>query len=167
MNVLRDDEMNILKALRFYDQLRSADPGSNSNKPTPQKGDGFHYFVKWDDDKTGGRYFECNLDGKVSGTSGYNMASKFDAYFDRYNVKAHDDDEGIFAQDRIFKMGCAPKKGDSVIAYYNDWIQRSYAFLGKCVDYSIVQKLSQQRVRNSSKSLLQNIPSQNLRGQMH
>jgi len=85
--------------------------------PKPQKGD-FKYFVKWDDEKTGGRYFECNILKNV--------------YGDKYEIKAHDGDRDTFDMDRIFKIGCTPGKGDSVIAYWDD---RSYAFLGTADAY--------------------------------
>ena len=87
-----------------------------SPKPEPQKGKNFHYFVKWDDAKLGGRYFECNL------------LEKFAAWKSTIRIKAHDGDVGTYDTNEVFKIGCKPSKGDTVIAY---WDNRAYAFLGK------------------------------------
>ena len=115
----------------MYVIFLSARSNLTPTPPKPQKGD-FKYFVKWDDEKTGGRYFECNILKNV--------------YGNKYEIKAHDGDRDTFDMDRIFKIGCTPGKGDSVIAYWDD---RSYAFLGKCFDYFIAQKFFGWKFHNS------------------
>ena len=79
-----------------------------------QKGD-YKYFVRWDNDKTGGRFFES----KIVGTENR----------DPVLVLAHDGDRGLYKKHEVFKITeCPAKKGDHVIAY---WEYRSYAFAGK------------------------------------
>ena len=84
------------------------------NPPAPQMGN-YKYFVLWDYSKTGGRYYECNLVGKLD--TGKSVLE----------IKAHDGDRGSFSQQRIFHVSCAPAVGDMVIAY---WDNRGYAFQG-------------------------------------
>ena len=79
-----------------------------------QKGN-YGVFVKWDNDKTGGRFFECNLVRYHIGRPA--------------TVLCHDGDRGTYAPSEIFKItDCPAKKDDHVIAYWDD---RAYAFAGK------------------------------------
>ena len=74
-----------------------------------QKGK-FKYFVAWDDDE----FWECD----VLSHSGSSV-----------QVRAHDGDEGTYPETSVFKItDCPAKKGDKVIAYWDD---RKYAFGGK------------------------------------
>jgi len=72
------------------------------------------HFVKWDEKKKGGRWFECEI-------------SEQDSDGD-YNVRAHDGDTGFFSGSQISKLGVQSSVGDTVIAY---WDNRNYAFKGK------------------------------------
>ena len=80
-----------------------------------QKGD-YIWFVKWDNDKPGGRFFECKIvrPNKMGGS---------------VQVLTHDGDSGSYKETDVFKMtDCPAEKGDRVIAY---WDNRAYAFSGK------------------------------------
>ena len=80
-----------------------------------QKGN-FQYFFNWDNDKTGGRFFESRV-------LWYRMHGPV-------QVLAHDGDHGTYGGGKqVFKItNCPAKKGDHVIAYYDN---RAYAFSGR------------------------------------
>ena len=76
----------------------------------------YRYFVKWDDAKTGGRFFECSIVGNWN--KGMPLVT----------VRTHTGNTGKYDLSSIFKIGCPPEVGDDVIAY---WDNRPYAFKGK------------------------------------
>merc|ERR1711981_785797 len=79
-----------------------------------QKGN-YSHFVKWDNGKEGGRYFECTLGATIGG---------------RTWVMCHDGDNKYFNHQDIFLLvgfnGDA-HSGTQCIAYWDD---RAYAFMG-------------------------------------
>merc|ERR1711872_258509 len=75
---------------------------------------GKEYFVRWDNSKTGGRWFEASIGQEFS-----------DGTLD---VMAHDGDRKNFPKSSISYLGMPTQLGDSVISY---WGNRAYAFKGK------------------------------------
>ena len=85
-------------------------------------------FVHWDDEKAGGRYFECNYEkssihagGLMSGTN-------------TFNVVCHDGDSGMYHASDVYPIkpyGHLDGRGPC-IAYYDD---RAYAFKGRVEQY--------------------------------
>ena len=72
------------------------------------------HFVKWDNWKTGGRWFECTIIERMSDR--------------RYQVLVHDGAVGYFYGKDLTALGSTPSLLDMVIAY---WDGRAYAFKGK------------------------------------
>ena len=68
--------------------------------------------VRRDCEKSGGRFFECS----VKRHGGY------------VQVLTHDGDTGDYHRSQVYKIGCSPRLGDDVIAYWDDG---DYAFAGK------------------------------------
>ena len=80
---------------------------------------GSTHFVKWDDWKDGGRWYECSLGEKLS--------------CGKYHVIGHEGSEDYFYPYDLTPCGLEPAIGDVVIAY---WDGRNYAFKAKVTDYA-------------------------------
>ena len=79
-----------------------------------QKGE-YTAFVKWDDEKTGGRFFECNYFAFDGG---------------KYEVYCHDGDSGYFPGSNIIPIVYPENISGPCIAYWDD---RPYAFRGQVI----------------------------------
>ena len=77
-------------------------------------------FVKWDDKKAGGRYFECNYE-----KAAINATNCFD-------VVCHDGDSGMYHAANVFPIKPFGDGRGPCIAYYDD---RAYAFKGRVEQY--------------------------------
>ena len=70
--------------------------------------------MRWDDKKTGGRWFESSIGERYSDGI--------------YEVLTHDGDRANFSGVEISCLGVQSQLGDTVIAY---WDNRHYAFKGR------------------------------------
>ena len=81
------------------------------------------HFVRWDNSRTGGRWFECAISDKYSDG--------------KYNVKTHDGDSGFFPASQVSHLGIKSSVGDTVLAYrirtsiFGAFPNRTYASNGK------------------------------------
>merc|ERR1712020_588801 len=75
---------------------------------------GSTHFVKWDDWKEGGRWYECTVGEQMSNG--------------KYHTVGHEGSEDYFSPHHLTPLGGTPSVGDEVIAY---WDGRDYAFLAK------------------------------------
>ena len=77
-------------------------------------------FVHWDDEKAGGRYFEC----VYAETRALNLNC--------YDVVCHDGDSGMYHAGKVFPIQPFGDGRGPCIAYYDD---RAYAFKGRVEQY--------------------------------
>ena len=92
-----------------------------NNTMSAQKGRQYTHFLKWDDGKKGGRWFECAIcQLTVVGKK---------ANSDHVLATCHDGDQRLVRQSELVPIaGRNARNGDNVIAYWDD---RKYAFAGK------------------------------------
>ena len=84
----------------------------------------FTHFVKWDDGKKGGRWYECNI---------MSASAYADGRTPTCDVQCHDGDKGERPVSCVTPIDedtvC---NGDAVLAYYEGvFVSQAYAFLGE------------------------------------